>query len=290
MVGHPAGGVDALDEYDAEDGEGGWHDGHDPGPGGKEAKDIAIDVLQEGLDTACSHRQRHRTTPRLSKGVELAFTRDRRPQLSHGTRTSPRQDTTNKPYYQRSAGRRDVRVNGTRRGEHAATNDDADDNGKRLDGAEVLRKGTSPALLGDEHGGFGPIGAAVLMMGVCQEGPFRGIFGLCVGRHLPVFFCLPAGDRCQLDEEVRRDVEGVRELEAWSWSLSLESPDELGIVSLVCRIVNELIDGGYVPSKRLSKHWAGLDAGSAFTIHPMYPPFTCTMGAWQEAAHFGQLT
>lgn len=53
LIGDAIGAVDALDEDDAENGNGGGHDGDDPRPCGQEAKDVAVHVLQIRLDTTC---------------------------------------------------------------------------------------------------------------------------------------------------------------------------------------------------------------------------------------------
>jgi hypothetical protein len=51
LVCHAGDRVGTLDEDNTENGERRGHDGNDPCPRGKEAPDIAVDTLQEWLDT-----------------------------------------------------------------------------------------------------------------------------------------------------------------------------------------------------------------------------------------------
>jgi hypothetical protein len=76
----------------------------------------------------------------------LTFARDGSAQLSERDGTSPRENTTNKPNDERAAGRWNIRVDGTWRGEDAASDDYADDDAECLERAEVLPESTLLSL------------------------------------------------------------------------------------------------------------------------------------------------
>lgn len=52
LIGYAHCRVNALDEHDTENGEGGRHDGYNPCPGGEEAEDISEYVLKVRLHSA----------------------------------------------------------------------------------------------------------------------------------------------------------------------------------------------------------------------------------------------
>lgn len=131
-VRHPRGGEDALHEDDAQDGQGGGHDGDDPRPGGKVPKDVAVDVLEVGLHAALAG--------------------DGGPQLGHGARARPGEHAADEPHGQRDARRGHVGVDGARGGEDSAAYDDADDYREGVQGAQV--PGEAPALV-PRHGAGG---------------------------------------------------------------------------------------------------------------------------------------
>lgn len=174
---HYTGGrVGALDEYDAEDGQGGRHNGDDPRPGREEAVDIAIDVPKVRLDAPCrcvSARVCARTRDTRLQDSQLTFSRNCSAELGKGARARPREDAADEPDDQRDARRWHVGVDGPRRREDAAADDDADDDGEGFDGSEVSRKG---ALL--EARGF-VVGCALVQ----EERLVRGGVVGAVGSH-----------------------------------------------------------------------------------------------------------
>lgn len=136
--------VGALDEYDAEDGQGGRHNSDNPRPCREEPVDIAIDVPKIRLDAPCYVVSAPKP---LNKGIarmrdcRLTFSWNCSAELGKRTRARPREDAADEPDDQRDARRRHVGVDGPRRCEDAAADDDADDDGEGFNGAEVSRKG-----------------------------------------------------------------------------------------------------------------------------------------------------
>jgi len=120
------------------------------------------------------------------------FSGDGRPKLGEGRSPGQREDATDEPGNKGDARRRHVGVDASCRGEDAAADDDADDNGKGVEGAEVLGEGAAGAGLAlvRVHAMASVINGAVggpWRRRICEERHLGLIVGLQVLWHLPVF-------------------------------------------------------------------------------------------------------